>query len=489
VPTINTKIILGLFTFLLLAVSLAAAQVDVSDTNQLTIGVNYDSLQDDEDQVDFEQTISLVNNGATAENVSISITGYQTADYTFSISKNNFELAAGATDSITITGKATVKNDGGINTNVATLNINGKTHALNLDVAEMVELNKIHVYLEGSEINSIGESGDSTSDLFPGDEIELRFALENLFRDDYDEGDVEGTIALQLDDSDFSEDEIDEEIDFDLNAGDEYSREDGPSYKLTVPVEAEEGNYNLKVIITAKDGNGAEYEFSWDAELNVEQKNDDLRVKELIVNPTEVSCDRKITIASKVVNLGKDDQSHAALILTSSELGLYQKYDLSLDSGSSAQKEFTMDIPSNVATGTYTIVSRAYYDYNTLIDSLDAQVVVKSCTLPKTTTTTTSNASASNTNTATGATIGTTTVTTNTASSGMTTTATNNNAGTQNTASTTANANQISSSIVAESIEPTSHIWTSDDFIIAGMVIGIILTIVVIILLMLILLK
>ena len=67
--------------------------------------------------------------------------------------------------------------------------------------------------------------GDADVELVPGDEVTLYFKIENLFDRDIGDGDMEITITAELDDSDFGED-IDEDEDFNLDAGEEVDEGD-----------------------------------------------------------------------------------------------------------------------------------------------------------------------------------------------------------------------------------------------------------------------
>jgi hypothetical protein len=499
VSNINTKtLFVLLLTFVLLTASLAAAQVEVSDKSQLTIPIDYSSMQDD-DFVEISQDISLKTNETTAETVSISITGLSSnyenfkIDGTSATSSISVTVNPGETKTIQITGEVPAGLDEG-NITFGQLKIGSQVENLVANVEPMLELKKIYVFTNGATKKALDDD-ESSPDLMPGDEVELKFVLKNLFDEDYNDGNMEGTITLELDNSDYGDD-IDEEIDFNIDAGEEFDEDnDAPSFKFTIPTDAEEDEYDLEITITdiKDDGNGEYKDIKWTISLVIKKEDDDVRVKQLTVNPTEVSCNRKIIIDSEVRNLGSDDQDHAALILSSSELGLYQKYDFALDSGSSSSsytnKEYTFEIPATITPGIYTIIGKSYYNYNTLSNSLDAQVVVKSCS------TTTTGTATSTAKTNTSSTTGTTTTKNNSSTTststttGTTTTTQNTNANNpaQNTQTASSTATQIASSIVAESIEPEG--FSSDDYLLGAMVVGIILVAAMIVLLTLILLK
>ena len=315
---------------------LALAQV--TPTDGLTIKIDVDDLQtlnNKDKTLSFSgQTITLTNNAAL-ETVSISTTA--TTGYTITPSVTSLSVPASSTATLTLSGEITLKNlDPGNHSNIGTLIINGQSYNLNLEMAPMLQLNKLRIYVNGNAEDSIKETDDKVSNLHPGDEVEIRFLLENLFDSDYDNGNIEeGTVRAQLDDSDFGDDEVDEEADFTLDANDEFSESDAPSVKFTVPLEADEDEFTMQIKVEANDDNNADYQIEWNLVLEVEREKDDVRIESATIIPSEMSCVRTAKMTATVTNFGSDAQKYSAVSFSNTELGIDKKFDFALQSGSS----------------------------------------------------------------------------------------------------------------------------------------------------------
>ncbi len=471
----------------MLLAGLALAQV--TPTAGLTIKIDVDDLQtlnNNDKTLSFSgQTVTLTNNAAL-ETVSISTTA--TTGYTITPSVTSLSVPASSTATLTLSGEITLKNvDPGNHSNIGTLIINGQPYNLNLEMAPMLQLNKLRIYVNGNAEDSIKESDDKVSNLHPGDEVEIRFLLENLFDSDYDNGKIEGTVRAQLDDSDFGDDEVDEEADFTLDANDEFSESgsDTPSIKFTVPLEADEEEFTMEITVEANDDNNADYQIEWNLVLEVEREKDDVRVESATIIPSEMSCVRTAKITATVTNFGSDAQKYSAVSFSNTELGIDKKFDFALQSGSSKDNSFTQEysftIGDKVAAGTYPIMVRAYYEYNILDDQTSANLVVKDCVKP---------VAPAPITPATGTTASPATGSQQVITSTLNTGTAPTTAATQTTAAQTTNpnnsANLLSSAAIAQSIEDANQ---RDDYIVAGLLTGIVLVFLLIMVLLLTLLR
>ncbi|MBI4983710.1 hypothetical protein HZC32_03640, partial [Candidatus Woesearchaeota archaeon] len=151
----------------------------------------------------------------------------------------------------------------------------------------------------------------------------------------------------------------------------------------------------------------------------------------------------------------------------------------SLESGTSKDnsvtKEFTAELSPKILPGTYSIVGKAYYDYNVLDDQDGVNLVVKECAPAKTTSTTVPNTSANvskNTSTTVGGTLTSTPATKSESA----------NAGV-NTGVTTAQpvTNQLSSAVIIQSVE---KLYGADDYLFGALVVSIVVVFILITLLL-----
>jgi hypothetical protein len=481
--------IIGIFGILLvLLAAMVSAKVELSNANELVIPVDYGDLNDNDNEFVFENhNIILKNTGTAAENVIVSITGLNSGYTNFKLDgsttlSKNITLNSDGTESITISGEIPVGLDVGKTSSFGKLNVGSDSFDLTAEIESMLELKNIYVFINDIKEKNLNDEGDTISDLTPGDKVELRFGLDNKFDNDYNDGDIDGTITIQLDDSDFGED-IDEDIDFTLGAGDNTGESDGPMFSFTIPSDADENDYTLEITIDADDDNNANYEINWNIDISVDRKSDDVRIEQMQLLPAEVSCSRKFVLSTKVTNYGSDSQKYGSLNLISSDLGIDQKYDFTLDSGTSnnnfAMKEYTGEAKADLAPGTYTITGKAFYDYTTISDLSEAKLVVKECVKPtKTASNVTENKSAE---------VITSTINLDTkgATAKPTTTAPAKTAAATTNAPTT-DGNQLSSAVIAQIIESP---YSADDYILAGLVVAIILMLVLIVLFIVVLQK
>ncbi|HLD00953.1 MAG TPA: hypothetical protein VJC39_04360 [Candidatus Nanoarchaeia archaeon] len=383
VSKINYVILTALLV--LLSVSLVSAAVTV-ETADLKKVVNYESLEDNDDEMAVSYSISLTNSGTTNESLSLSLQNLA-AGYDLTVTPSILQLAAGVSQDITVSGNIPVDEDQGIHT-VGKLKVTSASgdglYDLQTDVESMVDIKRIYVYVNGNLEDKVTSSQDKVKDLKPGDEIELRFEIENLFDNNYDEGDLEGEITLTLDDSDFGDDEIDESENFDLQAGDSTSEKD-LVFAFQIPEEAEEADYTLDLKLEAEDGNTASYDLDWEMDLEVQREKDDIRVAELEVYPLELSCtlDQEVKVSVRVVNYGSDRQRDSALTVVNSDLSLNQKFEFELERGDSNNNYFTKDysftIGKELKVGTYPITATAFINHDEVMDKEIVQLTIKKC--------------------------------------------------------------------------------------------------------------
>ena len=349
-----------------------------AEENSLTINIDYNTLQDDDNYLSFSgHSIVISNNGANSENITLSIINLNSDYRDFTLDSNSFALNPGETRTVHLSGKAPLKADQGKHEHISELRINtisgiNKVLPLNTDVKSMLEINKIYVDVNENNEYRLSDDGDKISKLNPGDEIKLRFRLGNLFDEEYNDGNIDGDITVNLDDNDFG-DEVDEEESFSIGPGEDIpTEEDETIISFIVPDTAEEGNYELSVDIDAKDDNGANYQIEWNLDLEVERNRNDLRIEKFSISPQDASCYRRVQILAKVTNFGTNLQKHSALLINNDKLGINQKYEFELDKGTSednsVSKELWLDLPLNKSAGIYEITATAYYNYDVITD-------------------------------------------------------------------------------------------------------------------------
>ncbi|MFH0701794.1 MAG: hypothetical protein V2A62_05150, partial [Candidatus Woesearchaeota archaeon] len=156
------------------------AEVIVSPT---TLEFDYADLGEDDKRLDFSETITLTS-GTVAESGTLSLTILDNDFRDLIISSTSFNLAAGATQTITLSGEAPVNLDYNYDNNFAKLTITTASASTEVNfkanIAPMIEMDRVYVYVNGNQEDNYQE-GDTIDGILPGDEVELRFILSNRY--------------------------------------------------------------------------------------------------------------------------------------------------------------------------------------------------------------------------------------------------------------------------------------------------------------------
>ncbi|MEK6937885.1 MAG: hypothetical protein AABX04_02480 [Nanoarchaeota archaeon] len=456
----------------LLLTGLVAAELTISP---VTLKFDYADLGEDDKRLDFSETITLTNSGTLAESGTLSLTILDNDFRELIISSTSFNLAAGATQTLTLSGEAPVNLDYNYNDNFAKLTITTASASKEVNfkatIAPMIEMDRVYVYVNGNQEDDY-QKGDTIDGILPGDEVELRFILSNRYDNDYEKGDISGSILVELNDF-----EVDKEVSFDLAAGDEFGQSDAPFINFTIPFDADEDEYDIDLAFdNLKSVSGAEFDLdSWTLTLSIEKNRDDLRINNLNLDQTEISCFRKIEITGQLSNVGNDNQPDSSVTLNSQELGINKVFDFSLNEGKSQPFTQLFEVSSVVKAGSYPITARAYIDGDDLRDQQILELTVKDCssaTKAANTTTPVKNITAAST----------TTTTTSTATASTATSAANNKPAVTGAAT----AVPLSSSEIVKTVEKS---YTKSDYLAALMLVALVFAIVMIIVFALILLR
>ncbi len=459
-----------------------SATVEVN-TDALTFKVNYDKLRDNDRKLSVDQKITVTNKGTITESVTLGLQDMAT-DYELNVNPTSLQLAAGASQDITVSGKAPTSVDEGTKLigRLKLSTVSGQSSLLDLksEVQSMLDIKKLVIYVNGNEEKTVNQDDERLRNLKPGDNVELHFQLENLFDVDYDHGDISGTVAILLDDSDFKGD-VDEEESFDVNAGKKLdSKDDEVVLKFPVPAKANSGDYVMDIKLNGKDGNKAKYETRWKLNIEVVRNKEDVRIETLTATPLEVSCFRKVDLVAKVTNFGENSQKHAGLTLINTDLGLNMKQDFTLQKGTSdinsETKQVTLDLENKLAPGTYPVVATAFTDFNSFSDKKIVNIVVKPCTTGAKNNVTIDNKTANGSDSS-------TTTTSNLENSNPTTLTPNVQASSVPVVKST---ELIHSGVIVQTIENS---YTSKDYLFAGVLVAIVLVLAMIILFVLLLVK
>ena len=397
-----SMLFIGIFMVLTLAVFAQAATITSGLTSgKVVLDVDYSKLtKDDKNNETLDlSALSLVvsNTGNTSETVSLSLSGVTTG-YTLGLSNSSLTLGNGSTETITLKANVPIdvdSYDSATDTlnNIGKLKVGSTEYQIATKVKSMLELDEIKVYVDGKKEDTLDNTGDKISDVRPGSKIELKFDVENKFDDDYKNGDIQNIeVNVKFKDSDDDDDfdaDIDEDADeFDLDAGE---KDNTISIKFDVPGKADEKTYDLIVSVEGKDDNGAKHYITWDVELEIDRKKDDVQLESASLTNSNFKCVRSSTLRTKLTNYGSNSHKDAALSIYSKGLGLnYNFQNIYLDEDpTETDNSYTKVIPFNIGdtqkAGSYYIEIRGYIDNTKQVAYKSFTVKVEDC---KTTSTT-----------------------------------------------------------------------------------------------------
>ncbi|MBI2208206.1 lamin tail domain-containing protein [Candidatus Woesearchaeota archaeon] len=195
----------------------------------------------------------------------------------------------------------------------------------------------------------------------PGDKVQFDVEIKNFFTDEEDleieDIDVEITIE-DIDDGDDLEEDADE---FDLKAG----KDESVSVDFEVPLDVEEDTFDVIINVEGRDENGTTHEIRRELQLDVEKESHEIRIVRASAIPSEIKCQRTVSINTEIINTGAKDEDDVTLEIFNSELGINSVTDaIELDEGTEDNrytKSITAAVSNDVASGIYPITVNTYY--------------------------------------------------------------------------------------------------------------------------------
>jgi len=432
----KNKILGGLvcvFALLLASFALAEAADVTGPTEDVVVNVDYSDLEEDDESLTYTETLTFENtavevcnevctsctegeegcnevcdeNGENCEWLTcewlcceevceedfetVTLAATVLDGYTAVLSEETFDLLPGGTHEVTLTLTVPVDEDSGshdVGDLTWTVDDVDTVVDITTEVKSMLKLDWLKVYVDGDKEDTIygDESGEKTSDISPGSEVELRFNIENLFNDDdYDEGDLDDVLLTvefaDNDDEDDFDDEIDEEEEFDLDIDEETEI----VFDFKVPGRADEKTYELLVKLEGEDGNGATHSVEWSVFLDIDREKDDVRIEKAYLQSETVLCGGETFLKVEVANYGSNSQDDVVLVITNDALGInVNVMDIELDKDpddddNSYTKTVLVVIGEDVLAGTFTFDVRVYVDGDEEVDHRLVPLTVIGC--------------------------------------------------------------------------------------------------------------
>lgn len=390
------KILLMLLVFVVIfATGASALQISTA-----TIG------NADQDRVkDVSTTVTVTNDGTAAlTNVVMSFAG--DSRYNVRFDPATFNLAVGATQTVTVTGDiptnfdAVIKHASDANFLKETPFKIGTVKAasgsveitadLNMQAANQLTIKKVNVICDDKSERL--DDGESFEELSPDMQCSITIEFENTFndndRDDLRIGDVEfDPVYIEVESTD-SDLDLDEDDDVSLDADDN----DETTFDFEIEDDTEEGKYPVEIRVYGTDENGAYHGELWEVKLEVARLKHDVQIKSASINPVQMSAcnENRLNVDATILNLGKRDEENVVVQAIIPDLNLEQKRsDLELDQDDSERVSFNFNIPQDTASRVYTLELNTFFDTSALSNTKRFDFVVEKCDKEDTTTTST----------------------------------------------------------------------------------------------------
>ena len=219
-----------------------------------------------------------------------------------------------------------------------------------------------------------------TREAKPESTVKFTIEAKNNFTDaeDLDIENIDVTVTIEGIDND---DDLDEEGEIgDVRAG----RDDSISIEFKIPLEVDEGNYDVLIEVTGEDENGTDHTVEYELELEVKKEDHEVRFKANTLSPIELACQRSAQLSVGVINTGAEEEDGVVLEVTNTELDVNfrEVFDLTndpFDSDSKFSKTYTVRVADDQPAGIYTILSQITFDDGSETATNSNELVVGVC--------------------------------------------------------------------------------------------------------------
>ena len=269
-----------------------------------------------------------------------------------------------------------------------------KSSDLKLNVISKLQISYVDVQING-ESNKMKEDGATVDDEknYPGSTFDVTMEICNKYADKDDEITditVDATF-VEVDD----EDDIDGSVDgFDLEGDDKCIKKTISFDKNRISPLTDEGTYDLEIHVEGDDPDDRTQELDWTIPVRIYRDSDpNIVFDEVSVVPSQVSCDRALTIKASAYSVGEKNKE-AALKITNPTLGINieklfkigedtsddcDAIDYPDDSCIGFSKSFTVTLPDVLTTGDYPVLFELFVDKDKRTDDQTAMLKVAAC--------------------------------------------------------------------------------------------------------------
>lgn len=331
----------------------------------------------------------------------------------FSLDNNIFNknvtisLPAGSTKKVYVIGFIPYTQPSGKNIDIADITLTSALISKTIPYVYINPVSKLEIksvdFTYGGETNSVSKGSTESFDYKGARDFKIEFDAKNTYSksDDIDIEDITYDIIIEdIDDSDDMDKEFDDSV---LSSGNKERK----SVSFTLPADVEDGSFKVRIEASGKDTYNAIQTYNWYGYLKFDKQDHYVKISSVSINPITLKCTRAATVTVNVINIGDEDESHAAVTLNSSTLGVSvgEPFAITSETDSSSSKR-TLSFPISIADvqpGKYILGVNAYAANGALwTDYYPLDVNVAACdgtttTTPATPTTTPTTTSTNNT--------------------------------------------------------------------------------------------
>jgi len=331
-------------------------------------------------------TFTVNNTGTLGVNgITVSLSGL--SEFNIKFNETSFNLAAGQSKVITLTAEIPEEKEIGTYSGTVTVG-NGSvttTMALDLRVKTYLEINDLDIEIDNENDNNVEDADTIGPDARPESHIKFEIKIKNTYSKDIEDdvSDIDNIfIKVTIEDIDDGDDLEDESDEFDLDAGDTHRE----TIEFDIPLEVEEGEYNVVIYIEGEDGNGVEHTDKFEITLDVDKRSHEIITRTAEFRSATVSCSRTTILSAMFMNIGVMDEDEVYYKIESPSLGIDIKEEVPYEMDSDFdnddnifEKTFTFAIPENLLPGIYPVEIRTYYDKDRISNLKVVYLTVEDC--------------------------------------------------------------------------------------------------------------
>ncbi len=233
----------------------------------------------------------------------------------------------------------------------------------------MFKLEDITISVNGKDQEI--EEEETIENIKPESEIEISMELKNIYQSN-----TNVQIEVKIENINDGKNLEKKSKKTNINAGS--SQKIDLDFKL--PLEVDEGEYDMLIIIEGEDEMGVFYTREIGYEIEIEKENNQLKIDSLELFPEEVNCGDNATLTASLINIGANKEDVQLKILNSDlEINLQDNFLLSnnpFKNNSGIMKEYNLAV-KNVKGGIYPLQIIISYNGKEKKEVIDLSVECK----------------------------------------------------------------------------------------------------------------